>query len=285
MGLEEQERLWQDTTFSEVARIFFGNPYLIDSLGGLLPSKISLEHAHFVLDIGCGSGEWSRRLARQYPDIRVIGIDTSRALITEAVCKAQEEELDTVSYLQFDASQPLDFPANKCDVIHVQSLVSFLITPMRDKIIEDMIRILKPGGWLNIVDYEQGSTSSEAFNRLSVMGLKGLGALGGSFAPTSTSYGVAARLYGFLVEAGMIDVSYTLHTVDYGVNSHTGTARFLDDLVVGMMNFKPFVLYLGLSTSEAFDELVEKAREEFHQPDSCGYAYLISAIGRKDPNY
>lgn len=283
MGLEEQQKLWQDTTFSEVARIFFGNPYLIDSMGGLLPSGISLKEASFVLDIGCGSGEWTRRLAREYPHVHIVGIDTSHVLIREAVDKALREDLSSVSYVQFDAAQPLAFSTNKCDVIHVQSLASFLVTPMRDKIIEDMIRILKPGGWLNIIDYEQGSTSSAAFNRLSVMGLKGVGALGGSFAPTSSTYGVAARLYGFLVEAGMIDVSYSLHTVDYGLNSHIETAQFLDDLVVGMKNFKPLVLYLGLIDSETFDQLVEQAKEELHQPDTCGYAYLISAVGRKDP--
>ncbi|MGH2509037.1 MAG: hypothetical protein ACRDHZ_16775, partial [Ktedonobacteraceae bacterium] len=107
-------------------------------------------------------------------------------------------------------------------------------------------------------------------------------ALGGSIAPASPTQGVAARLYGFLVDAGLIDVSYTVHAVDYGVNSRPGTRQFLDDLVIGMIGFKPYVLNLGLTDSETFDHLIEQSKVELYQPDSCGYAYLISAVGRKD---
>jgi len=284
--MEQKEKhgpqYWQETAASEVARLFFGNSYMMESLGNLLPPAIDLTNVRKVLDIGCGTGEWARRLAQAHPQIHVIGIDTSLQLIQGAVNQAVAEKLHSVSFYQFDTAQALDFPSESFDIVHVHSLASFISTAMWSKILEEMIRLLKIGGWINIVDYEQGSTSSPAFDRLVVVGLAGVRALGGSAAPLSPTQGVAARLYGFLVDAGMIDVEYRVHAVDYGVNSHPNTRQFLDDLVVGMNNFKPFLQQLNLIESELFDTLVEQAKVELYQPDSCGYAYLISAIGRKD---
>lgn len=280
MNLEEN--YWQDTDESEEARAFFGNPYMMLALGDPLPQVIPMEHVRFVLDIGCGTGEWARSLAKKHPHIHVVGIDTSSQLIRKAIQFTLKENVNSVSFLHFDSAQSLDFPRESYDIVHVHSLASFIMTEMRDKILDEMLRVLKPKGWLNIVDYEQGSTSSAAYNRLSVMGLAGVGSLGGTLIPSSSHYGVAARLYGFLVDAGLIDVSYSVHAVDYGIQSRPQTSQFLNDLVVGMINFKPFLLMLGLTDSETFDALIEQARQELYQFDSCGYAYLISAFGRKE---
>ncbi|MEO7021884.1 MAG: methyltransferase domain-containing protein [Ktedonobacteraceae bacterium] len=284
--MDQQEKnlpeYWQETAASEVARIFFGGSYMMEALGSVLPSAIHMERAQKVLDIGCGKGEWTRRLAKERPDIHVIGIDTSPTLIHEAARMALVEDLKSVSFYQFNTAQDLSFPSESFDIVHVHSLASFISTAMWSRILEEMLRLLKIGGWLNVVDYEHGSTSSGAFNRLAGMGMQGVRALGGSIAPASPTQGVAARLYGFLVDAGLIDVSYTVHAVDYGVNSRPGTKQFLDDLVVGMMGFKPYLLNLGLTNGETFDSLIEQSKVELYQSDSCGYAYLISAVGCKD---
>ncbi len=273
---------WQETAASEVARLFFGHPYMMESLGHLLPPAVDLRKVEKVLDIGCGRGEWARRLAKENPHIHVIGIDTSMKFIQEAGRLALADGLNSISFYQFGTAQALSFPDETFDVVHVHSLASFISTAMWSRILEEMIRVLKIGGWLNVVDFELGSTSSLAYNRLAVIGMAGVRALGGSIAPASFTQGVAARLYGFLVDAGMLDVAYTVHAVDFGVNSRPTTRAFLDDFVGDMISFKPFILQLGLVDEQTFDSLLSQAREELYAPDSCGYAYLISAIGRKD---
>ena len=278
---KQQAAYWQESSASEVARTFFGNPYLLEALGNLLPPVIDLTKVQRVLDIGCGSGEWARRLVKAYPHLHVVGIDTSLHLIHEATSLAVAEGLIGLSFYQFTTTQPLAFPSESFDVVHVHSLASFISTAMWSRILEEMLRLLKINGWINIVDYEQGSTSSQAFNRLQSIGMQGVRALGGSLAPASPTQGVAARLYGFLVDAELVDVAYTVHAVDYGVNNRPGARQFLTDLVVGMLDFRAFVLQMGLIDSETFDTLVEQSKDELCRPDSCGFAYLISAIGRK----
>lgn len=279
---KNQPEYWQETAASEVARVFFGHPYMMDALGSLLPPAIDLGKVQKVLDIGCGNGEWARRLAKEHPDIHVIGIDTSVHLIHEAVRLAVQEKLHSVSFYQFGTAQALDFSGESFDVVHAHSLASFISNAMWSRILEEMIRVLMVGGWLNLVDYEHGTTSSAAFNRLAAMGMEGVRALGGGASPTSPTLGGAVRLYSYLVDAGMLDVAYKVHMVDFGVNSHPSTRAFLDDFVVDMLGFKPFVLQLGLTDNDTFDALLEQTKIELYQPDSCGYAYLISAVGRKD---
>src|SRR5579863_2289018 len=92
---------WQETAASAVARVFFGHAYMIDALGTLLPSNIDLRPVHKVLDVGCGNGEWARRLGRAYPHIHVIGVDTSQELLQEAVTRASQEGLASLSFYQF----------------------------------------------------------------------------------------------------------------------------------------------------------------------------------------
>ncbi|HEY0755806.1 MAG TPA: methyltransferase domain-containing protein [Ktedonobacteraceae bacterium] len=280
---ENAPEYWQETIASEVARVFFGHPYMLDALGSLLPPMIDVSKAQKVLDIGCGNGEWARRLVREYPHLHVLGIDTSLRLIQEALQRTREDGLTTLSFYQFGTTQKLAFASESFGIVHVHSLASFISTAMWSRILDEMLRVLKIGGWLNIVDYEHGTTSSQAFNKLAALGMAGVRALGGSIAPASPTRGAAARLYGFLVDAGLIDVSYSVHALDYGVNSHAGTRAFLHDFVVDMGNFKPFILQLGLTDSATFDALLARTKIDFYQPDSCGYAYLISAVGRKEP--
>lgn len=279
---KHQPEYWQETAASEVARVFFGHPYMIDALGSLLPPAIDSGKVHKILDIGCGQGEWARRMVREHPEIQVIGIDTSPHLIQEAVRLAEQEKLDSVSFYQVGTAQALDFASESFDVVHAHSLASFISNAMWSRILEEMIRVLKVGGWLNLVDYEHGTTSSTAFNRLAAMGMEGVRALGGGASPTSPTLGGAVRLYNYLVDAGMLDVAYKVYLVDFGINSHPNTRAFLDDFVLDMLGFKPFVLQLGLTDNETFDTLLAQTKAELYQPDSCGYAYLISAVGRKD---
>jgi SAM-dependent methyltransferase len=286
MDLEDKHAvvLWQKGMASQVARAFFSQPYIIDALGHLLPKALTYDTLENILDIGCCDGEWTRRLARAYPQAHIIGIDTSPDFIKMATQQAEQEHLRNVSFIKFDSAQPLIFPDERFDVVHIHSLAAFITTAMWARILEEMIRLLKPGGWLNIVDYESGSYSSRSFEQLNTMGMQGVRALGGSLSPASNSNGVAARLYGFLVDAGLIDVSYTIHAVDFGVNSHPTTRQFLDQLILGMQGFKPFLVDLNLCDNQTFEVLFAQAQEELYRPDSCGYSYLISAIGRKDPS-
>src|SRR5260370_21522388 len=103
---------WQETAASEVARLFFGHPYMLEALGSLLPSTIDLSKGKVqkVLDIGCGKGEWARRLAKAHPEIHLIEIDTSLNLIQDAVKLAVARGLNPIPFYQLRTAHPLHTP-------------------------------------------------------------------------------------------------------------------------------------------------------------------------------
>jgi len=236
-----------------------------------------------VLDVGCGSGGWVIDLAGKYPHITALGIDISAAALADASRVAQLNALPSVSFQQMDATQPLAFKNRTFDLVHMRSASSFIRPEMWPTVIAELLRVLRPGGWLVLVDYEQGPTSSEAFNRINMLAMQALRAAKSSLAPATPTIGAAVRLHGFLLNAYLLDVSYAVHAVDFGGQNNVNARSFIEQLLVGSANIKPFLKRLGLIASESdFDVLVERAREELMQPGACGYAFLILAMGCKE---
>ena len=62
----------------------------------LLKSKLT---DGVVLDIGCGPGQLSRRLAKVNPKLKVIGVDLSPNMIEGATIMAREENLSNVEFM------------------------------------------------------------------------------------------------------------------------------------------------------------------------------------------
>lgn len=97
-----------------------------------------------ILDIGCGTGEFSRLLAKRAD--RVIAIDLSPNMIK--VAKGKSQQYPNIDFQVTDILQ-WDFPAEKFDVIVSIATVHHL--PV-EKLLPKLKAALKPGGKLVILD-------------------------------------------------------------------------------------------------------------------------------------
>lgn len=95
-----------------------------------------------VLDIGCGTGNYSLDLARK--GLKVTGIDISPGMLARARAKAAKENLN-VKFLLADARQ-LPFPDKCFDSVIAVSSLEFL--PDLREALNEAYRVLKPGGKL-----------------------------------------------------------------------------------------------------------------------------------------
>src|SRR5205823_14122657 len=111
-------------------------------------------------------------------------------------------------------------------------------------------------------------TSSEAFNIIGTLSMNAVRAAGLSLAPASSTIGAAVRLYGFLLNAYLQDVAYTIHAVDFGIQNAPGVRDFIGELLVGAENIKPFLNRLGLIQPADFEDLIRRAREELMLHDA-----------------
>jgi len=90
-----------------------------------------------MLEVGCGTGHWSRFFAER--GFRVTGIDIS----PEMVNVAQPEGLGDTSFSVADATS-LPFPDDSFDIAVAVTVLEFVAEPGR--IVHEMARCVRPGG-------------------------------------------------------------------------------------------------------------------------------------------
>ena len=94
-----------------------------------------------ILDLGCGEGLTLEKMARDFKDIKFLGVDADPENV--AICKKYD-----LSVEQGDAYS-LNFPENNFDVVSFLEVIEHLDYPQ--KAIGEIRRVLKPGGKLIII--------------------------------------------------------------------------------------------------------------------------------------
>ncbi|MCP2620361.1 methyltransferase domain-containing protein [Candidatus Aminicenantes bacterium AC-334-K16] len=102
-----------------------------------------------ILDAGCGTGIFSIIFARHGAD-EVIGLDISAGSLTTARKLKENFNLNNVDFHQADMLH-LPFPEESFDVVWAWGTVHHTIDPWRA--MEELIRVLKPGGSILLAVY------------------------------------------------------------------------------------------------------------------------------------
>jgi MPBQ/MSBQ methyltransferase len=112
-----------------------------------------------VLDVGCGIGGTSRHLAKSLgPKSQVQGITLSPNQVERATALAKTQGVDNASFQVMNALD-LQFPDNTFDLVWACESGEHM--PDKKKYVEEMIRVLKPGGTIVIATWCQRETTPE----------------------------------------------------------------------------------------------------------------------------
>ncbi len=103
-------------------------------------SFADVKEGELVLDVSCGTGNYSLELRRR--GARVIGLDISSEMLSIAKKKAEREGLK-IDFIRADAAMP-PFKNNSFDLITSILILEFADKP--DKMIEEWKNLFKPGG-------------------------------------------------------------------------------------------------------------------------------------------
>lgn len=95
-----------------------------------------------VLDLACGSGNFSRRLAQAVPEGAVVGLDLSRPMLKEA---ARQPSPSCLHYVRASA---LDLPLADGSVDTVVCCAALHLFPDIPRALQEIERVLAPGGRL-----------------------------------------------------------------------------------------------------------------------------------------
>ena len=111
-----------------------------------LAELCNIEKGMHVLDIGCGIGVSTFSILKMIGQKgKVIGMDISPRLISQALQRKGEMKIPNISFMLGNA-EDLDFPNNTFDCI----VSNFVLQQVDDRIkaIQEMKRVLRPGGYL-----------------------------------------------------------------------------------------------------------------------------------------
>lgn len=114
-----------------------------------------------VLDVGCGIGGTTRYLAKKLgPNANLTGITLSSVQVSRATQLAKAQGISNVQFQLMDALN-MDFPSNTFDLVWACESGEHM--PDKKKYIDEMTRVLKPGGKLVIATWCQRDDSERAF--------------------------------------------------------------------------------------------------------------------------
>jgi ubiquinone/menaquinone biosynthesis C-methylase UbiE len=149
----------------------------LEQAGAVVPNKGR------ILDMGCGTGMSTRRLARNFPQASVIeGVDLSPyfAEIGKQLLKLEPKSFDEggtwVSTINFDNrieyfvgdAGNTQFESGSFDVVNLQFVLHELPPEAASGIVDEAMRLLKPNGqlWICEMDFEAPAYAAQRANPL-----------------------------------------------------------------------------------------------------------------------
>jgi SAM-dependent methyltransferase len=154
------ERIWRPL----VARMFFfGWGLKVAEEQQITADLLGLSPTDRVIDVGCGTGNYSRYLAGSAADGLVVGIDASEAMIAAAGKRGGER----LVYVRGDASN-LPFRDGEFDAVCCVGVLHMLDQPM--DALAEMTRVLAPGGRLVVVTSWRRSSYARSRGGMTIFG-------------------------------------------------------------------------------------------------------------------
>ena len=265
---------------AEMARLIRQDRLVTDGMGGLFPEQFDLSRIRRILDVACGPGGWALEVASKYPQIEVVGVDVSRAMIGYAQAQVQVQGLANASFHVMDIQQPLDFPDDSFDLVTAR-FINFLPAAAWPRLMHEFGRITRSGGIIRLTESEWWYfTNSPALESLNAMVIGALKRQGDSFSQSGRFTGVLPMLGRFLLDAGCANVNYKPHAIDfsYGTRAYEG---FRQDAAIVFKLFQSFIVKMGVATQEEVGQLYDQMQLEMMQEDFRGLMLPLTAWGVK----
>jgi ubiquinone/menaquinone biosynthesis C-methylase UbiE len=261
------------------------------SLGGNYRAPVRQPRA--ILDVACGTGIWGREMAQEFPQAQVISFD-----VDPTPMEASLKRLGTAGqfpsnfrFMEANALKPFPFEDEYFDFTHARLISPFAPIALWPKIVAEMVRVTRPGGYIEIMESELSNCSSPAFKVLTDMTVQLLSKHG-------LHVGAAPHVIGYLTQAGLERVQQRHIVLGTGRFAHRQQRLLLADLVAGAENMRPIAVKSGLITDAQYGALYEQMKREMPQstitwPYICTYgmkpfktkgqSYLAGAFDSHQP--
>jgi len=263
---------------AEMARLIKQDRFITQAMGGLFGERSDIGSMRSILDLGCGPGQWVLDVAFSYPEADVAGIDISEIMVQYADARARSQGLHNASFGVMDITAPLDFSDTTFDLVNGR-LIAFLSPAQWQSLLQECMRMLRPGGVIRLTENDVVSTSPATDSLFSLF-YRAMARARQSFSSSGRVLGITSRLGFLLRKAGYINVSYKASALDFSAG--TEAHEVISEVVYVMFTLmKPFLIGTGVATPEEVDLLLEQMQIEMHTDDFSAVMFLLTAWGER----
>lgn len=179
-----------------------------------------------------------------------------------------------------DVLKPLDFPDKTFDLLNARLLFGFMPPSAWPKLLQECLRIMRPGGLLRLTEGEAPITTSPACEKLNGMVTQALQRAGQSFSPDGRHTGITPMLRLFLQKAGYQNIKEVAYVSNYSARSEAH-AGYYENFMVAYKLFQPFLIKAGVTTQEEVEALYHRALTEMQAEDFYALLFLLTVSGQK----
>jgi ubiquinone/menaquinone biosynthesis C-methylase UbiE len=122
-----------------------------------LLDQAGLAAGHVVLDVGCGTGTLAIWIRQQHPDVSLDAVDPDPKAIARAQGKARRAGVDVRFARAFGDALP--YPDATFDRVFSSMMLHHVPRAEKLPFLQDVRRVLKPAGRLELMDFAGGTRS------------------------------------------------------------------------------------------------------------------------------
>ncbi len=265
---------------AEMVRLLDQDRLVTKAMGGLLPARSNdFTGIERILDVGCGPAGWTQEVAFAHQDIDIVGIDISEAMIEYARAQAAAQGLENAQFRVMDITKTLDFPDNSFDFVNAR-LLGFFSPAFWPKLLQEYLRVTRPGGLICLTETEMGLSNSAALEKWYGWFFRALWNVGQSFSPNGQRLNITAVLASLLRRAGCRDVRVKAYAIDWSLGSDDYYAS-AQDYKAAFQLLQPFFINAKVATKEEIEQAYEQFQVDLLQDDFSAIHYMLSAWGEK----
>jgi ubiquinone/menaquinone biosynthesis C-methylase UbiE len=207
-----------------------------------LLARLDLRAGETVLDLGCGTGDHTREVAKLVaPGGNVVGVDFSTNMIAEATLRQSSSSV-AATFEQGDA-QSLRFETGTFDACRTERMLCHV--PDCEAALREMVRVVRPGGRVGVIDVDTAGVMIDNSDRAIT------NAFAASMTDTIQNPWIGRTLRRLMGEVGLVDVDVRPRVLEIGY----GAIEPMIDAHVALMQQTG----IGVETVEAWKRELEYA--------------------------
>lgn len=245
----------------EISRLDFQHYMLRYALRGNYAAPV--HHPSSVLDVGCGTGRWAVEMATHFPGARVVGLD----LVEPPAQSTAEPWPANFAFVRGNVLEGLPFPDADFDLVHQRLLVAALPAARWQGVVSEVVRVTRPGGWVELVEGDLWESDAPAFTLLKqwmyeLVARRGIDGSGGT------------RVDLYLREAGLTNVYSQKLRLPMGRQAGRLGAMMEADLFSLAEAVRSVTIAQGITSEQGYSETIEAAKKETASGACVGVFYL-----------